>query len=93
MLIGVWGGGLDPDAHTACGLAHGRRHFPVAVRDASTRAEWSTRNPLGMIVERRRRPFVEQFRKFCLTVPAEINSAFSLGNSLEDFLSGSWEGS
>ena len=30
MLIGVWGGRLDPDAHTACGFGHGRSHRHIA---------------------------------------------------------------
>lgn len=39
-----------------------------------------------------RRAFVERYRTFCLTVPAVTNSAFTLGNALEDLLSGPWGG-
>ena len=38
------------------------------------------------LAKARRRPFVEEFRTFCLSNPSAPNTALGLGNALEELL-------
>ena len=93
-----WANGAD-DGHRQIGTDAKQKIPRLLIVDGQQRLTALFAVLIGIPVVRQRynterisSPFVEQFRTFCHTVPAMKHSVFTLGNSLEDLLSGLWGG-